>query len=187
MSDLGTLVFVHENQWVYADDKVKGVQFVTSIAQLPGTVNQSKPISSDFTRFNEYFKQAKKVVFREGDHGTEIDWFFKFGLGFIGVGLNYTINFNWQNKNTVLFDRVSGDVDPVYGAWEWVDLDTNRTLLVFTAANKIGDDASWALKLARKIPNVDVMSSIFMGILIVEKQSAWVEEQMNVSTDLAKN
>lgn len=187
LSDLGTLVFVHPNQWVNTENGVKNIKFVSSLTQLPGTIEQSKPISGDFTRFNEYFKQAKKVEFREGPNGTEIDWIFKFGLGFIGVGLNYTINFNWQNKNTVLFDRVAGDMDPIYGAWEWLDIDTGNTLLVFTAANRIGEEASWALKLANKIPNVEVMSSIFMGILIVEKQSVWVEEQMKSMNGLARN
>lgn len=187
LSDMGTLVFVHNNQKIKTEKGVENVKFVSSIRQLPGTINQSKPVSSDFTRFGEYFKQAKKVKYRKGENGTLIDWYFKFGLGFIGVGMNYTINFNWQNENTVLFERFAGDFDPLYGAWEWIDLGTGNTLLVFTAAMQISDDASWALKLANKIPNVDVMGGIWMGILIVEKQAAWMKQQVDAAVSIAKH
>lgn len=187
ISDLGTLVFVHDNQWIRTKDGVTNVKFVSSLNQLPGALKQVHPISSDFSRFDEYFKHAKKVVVRRGDSGNEIDWHLKFGLGFMGVSVDYTITYNWQNQSTVLFDRISGDMDPLYGAWEWIQLDPDKTLLVFTVASQIGDEASFFLKILRRIPNVDVISSLIMGMLIVEKQPKWLEKQLEKPSVFVKN
>ncbi len=179
LSELGTLVFVHPMQWIKTEKGVKSVEFISSAAQLPGNFHKIKPISSDFTRFNEYFTQARKVEIRKIKDKTEIDWNFKFGLGFIGVGLDYTIMSAWQNDHTVLFEGTKGDLFPLHGAWEWIDLKNESTLIVFTVANQIGEDASWVLKLGNRLPNVNIITCIFMGMLVVEKQGPWIEK-MNI-------
>lgn len=178
LSELGTLVFVHPKQWIQTEKGPKSVEFVSSAAQIPGNIKQSKPISADFTRFNEYFDQARKVEYRDVAGGTEIEWHFKFGFGIVGVGMNYTINSIWQNENTVFFNGIKGDIDPLHGAWEWIELDNDNTIVVFTAAMQIGDDASWLLKLGNKVPNINIIGPIFMGTLIVEKQGKWLEPQL---------
>ena len=178
LSELGTLVFVHPKQWIQTEKGPKSVEFVSSAAQIPGSLGECKPISSDFTRFNEYFDQARKVEYRDIEGGNEIDWHFRFGFGIVGVGMNYTINTRWQNENCVFFEGTKGDIDPLHGAWEWIELDHRNTLVVFTAAMQIGDDASWILKLGNKVPNINIIGPIFMGTLIVEKQAKWIEPQL---------
>lgn len=177
LSDLGTLVFIHPKQWIKTKDGVKDLEFVSSIAKVKENINLIKPYSSDFTRLNEYVPQARKVEFtKKTPEYHEIDWSFKFGLGFIGIGLDYTIDSRWRNDYTVVFEGIKGDVSPLFGAWEWVDLQDNSTLLIFTVANHISKDASWTLKLGNKLPNINIVSSLFIGMLIVEKQVPWLEK-----------
>lgn len=187
LTDLGTLSFVHPLQWINTDKGVKKVEFITTAAQIPGTIHQSKPISSDFTRINEYFEQAKEVKMTPIANGTEIDWYFKFGFGFVGINMNYTTKSDWLNENTVLFRGIKGDIDPLNGAWEWIDLGNQSTLLVFTVANQISEDASWVLRLANHVPNFDIISCLFMGVLIVEKQSDWLLPQIDSAPVLSVN
>ena len=69
-------------------------------------------------------------------------------------------------------------MDPIYGAWEWIDLDNKSTLHVFTVANHISERAPWVLKLANRIPYINIISGIFISVLTVEKQAPWVKKQM---------
>lgn len=179
LSELGTLVFVHGNQRVTTKKGIENVKFVSTLGQLPGPMPKVYPISSDFSKLGEYFENTRKVNIRDGDDGSLIDWYLKFGLGLMmGVGVEYTVNLKWQNKHTAVFDYVSGDLDPLHGAWEWMELGSDKTLLVFTVANKISDSAPWRLKLVNRIPNVDVVSSLCLGVLIVEKQNRWIGKKM---------
>lgn len=187
LSDMGTLVFVHPMQWVKTKNGPKSIEFITSASQIPGNIKKVKPLSSDFTRFDEYFNQARKTEIRDVNGQNVIKWKFKFGLGVIGVGIDYTTISRWPDPNTVFFEGIAGDVDPLYGAWEWVDLKKDSTLIVFTVANNISEQASWVLKLGNRLPNVNIISSIFMGILIVEKQVPWVVDQLGLCYSETKN
>lgn len=178
LTELGTLTFVYPKQWIQTEQGPKCMEFISSATRIPGDITQSKPYSSDFTRFNEYIKQAKKVEISKKDNGySDIDWNLKIGLGFVGLNIDYETNSHWINENTALFEGTGGDIEPIFGAWEWIDLNNNNTLVLFTAAVNISDNASWIVKLGNKVPNAHIIAGIFMGTLIVENQAEWIEQQ----------
>ncbi len=181
LSELGTLVFIHPLQWINSENGVKSVKFVSSITQLPCPVNQCKPISSDFTRYDEYFKIINgKVKNRDIQDGTETNWPFKVGIGLLSVKVDFTTHItasDWQNKISMPFKRASGDLDPLYGAWEWMDLEKKSTLFVFSVAIQIGDEASWVVKQATKVPNMEMTACILVGVNIVDEQVEWIKAQ----------
>ena len=118
----------------------------------------------------------------------EISWKYKCGLGVMTVGMDYTTSNIWPNNNTLCFEGIGGDIDPLHGAWEWIDLKRDKTLLIFTSALHIGDQASWLLKLANNIPNINILCGIYMGVLVVEKQSHWLEPQVrSMNGEIADN
>ncbi len=180
LSDLGTTVFVEDRQWVKTEKGTEEMVFISSMVQLNGPIDQVRPISSDFPRFREYFEHFEKV---EINDDNTADWLLKIKLiGSLGLSLNWHIKSGWTDENTVKFGGTHGDVYPIWGVWEWMPLENNNTLLVFSSANKINDNAPWLVRFAQKyVPNFDMTSSLFIGMLTVDKQRPWVDEQLKLS------
>ncbi len=177
LTDLGTTVFVEDRQWVETEKGVEEMVFISSMAQLNGPINHVRPISSDFPRFREYFEHYEKVQINDDNTA---DWLFKLKLiGSLGLSLNWHIKSGWADENTVKFGGTHGDVYPIWGVWEWMPLENDNTLLIFSSANKINDNAPWLVRFAQKyVPNFDMTSSLFIGMLTVDKQRPWVDEQL---------
>lgn len=190
LSNFGTVLLVHPEQFVQGKKHPEDIYFVSAINILPGKVDQVRPISSNYKRIMEYFNWVKDVDVEETDDGKEvIDMRIKVAVGPVNIKVDNALVPEWANENTMLFqNHDGGDLDPLVGAWEYLPVEAkangepDSTMVILTAANEIGDDAGFLLKMMRKLPLTDLIMSLYMGMTLLEKQDPWIREQITVTT-----
>lgn len=182
-TEIGTPMIIHPDQQILEKSgSTLDLSFVTAIGTAKGNLNQSKELLTRFEKFPDFVEQVYSVESTRTDTGFRADWTLDMGLGLLSVGIDYSLDYRWKNKNSLVFRRTSGDLDHVYGALEWVPLQENETLFFYTTATQIGERAGYLVKLGNLIPNKQIVIGVSAGALAVEKQMKWVNDQLKDSS-----
>ena len=179
LSKLGTIVVVHPTQWI-RDDAGNSIEvkFVSAGGMVQGPIDRVKALVSDFTRYHEFSYQVKKSVIRPTNDGMIVDWRLKLGFAIFKFNLDFSLDYDWENDNTLVFQCIDGDLEYNYGSWEWISLSENQTMVLFSTAIPLGKKAPFILKFTKMIPNSQVVMGASTTAVAIEKMSPWINEQI---------
>ena len=178
LSAQGTLLFVHPPETVKTEHGLIHRQYISAGKKLRHPPQRIIPLSSDFNNYPLFFPQYKHVKVKPHKDGMKTDWQIKVGLGIFSISLDYTLDYHWQAPNSLSFKLIQGDIEEIKGRWEWIRTPEDETLLFYTTTLSVGKDAPFIIRLTADIPNHQTYSGIFMSTSMVEKQSAWLNEQL---------
>ena len=183
LASIGTMLFVHPGQWVVNKEGKVEFIYVSAGTIIDAPVEDVINTSIQFERYDEFFHHVanNEVIEKKGPkrhNPFDVDWGLKLGVGIMKLDVDYKMGYAWLDKNTLYFQRKSGDITYVDGAWEYIPVGEDKTLMVITGTSKIGKSAPLMLKFANKIPNIDMISGLIANSLIIEKQKPWIEEQL---------
>ncbi len=178
LAKIGTLMLIHPKQQIPKKEGSDPVDllFISAgrVVQVP--IEKAKAMTLKFDRYHEFFDQVDEVDVKEIGGNIVADWELELGFGVISIGVDYVLEYNWRNKNTLDFSRLSGDIEYIHGSWEWFSLDNETTLFFYTNASVVGDEAGMILKLANLIPNKDLVLGSSAAAVLAENQAPWIEE-----------
>jgi ribosome-associated toxin RatA of RatAB toxin-antitoxin module len=179
LSRIGTLIFVHQPQWIKsADNKPVIVSFITSAARMQGPIRAVKPLVTNFSRYPEFMYQIKYAKQTMTYDGMLVDWRLKFGLAFLSFYVDFVLDYKWKNNNILTYHCKSGDIEKSYGCWEWVALSDNQTMTFFTTAIPMDARVPFILKFTKMIPNSQVVMGASSTVVTIERITPWVEDQV---------
>lgn len=174
----GRLIYVHPDQWIKGDEKPSRVKFASVLKISPYPKDKVQPLLHDFNYLPDYFSSwVRGVKVNKLEDGTEYLCSFKVAFGPIGVKLQYNFIEKQISENVFAYkDNGTGDFVDVFGIWEFagVKKDT-QTLVVFTNAVQLGDDR-FVLRQGKKVPQIDLLMPIHMGLTVMTKQEPWLKE-----------
>lgn len=178
-TERGTPMVIHPEQYIQEKSgDTLGLSFVSAVGAVNGSEGQAKEYLTRFEKFPDFVEQVSNVTAEETDAGHEATWELSMGLGVLSLGIDYSLDYEWQNEQSLVFRRTGGDLTHVYGALEWVPLEENRTLFFYTTATQIGENAGYLMKLGNLIPNKQIVIGVSAGALAVEKQIEWANDQL---------
>lgn len=173
----GTVLFIHPTQWLATASGPLDLVFVTAVRPVPVDLPEARRLARSFDRYPEFFEQVRGAKVTPTPKGLMVDWHLGIGLGILAIPVKYRLEYVDVGPATMPFRRVSGDLDYVWGAWEWLADGDDRTLAIYTTGSQLGDKAPAVLKLGNLIPNRQVVVGVSSAALIVEKQAAWIAQQ----------
>ncbi len=173
----GTVLFIHPTQWLATAAGPLDLVFVTAVRPVAAPLPEARRLARSFDRYPEFFEQVRSAKVTPTPKGLTVDWHLGIGFGILAIPLKYRLEYVDLGPATTPFRRVSGDLDYVWGAWEWLADGADRTLTIYTTGSQLGDKAPAILKLGNLIPNRQVVVGVSSAALIVEKQAAWIARQ----------
>ncbi len=177
MAKHGTVIFVHPTQFLRSKPDAIDLIFVSGGGIVNAPIDQVKMLTTNFSRYDEFNNQVKKMKITNKDNGFIIDCNMRIGGNFIGVGIDYTLEYTWHGSDKLFYSIVKGDIEHIYGVWEWIPLGPDKTLLVHTSTSKTGKEDSIVLRQNDKIPNSQVVIGASVNLALIENQIPWIEEQ----------
>ena len=185
LAEHGTLVLIGERIW-YRDEnknnKAQDIIFASAVRTIPVPVEISKPYILDLSAIQEYTKEIKKVTLTDIENGKRMDAKLKIGLGVVGISLDFHFDLVEHSENARLILNGGGDMYPMLGAYEFSGFEKEGkayTFGVLTQGGSIGEKAPYMVRLiAEKLPQFDFIRTIFSTLPQIEKQQAWIMEQL---------
>lgn len=178
----GTLLFVHRPRLIQNNEDGLDIQFVSAMGIANAPLERSRQLLTRFENFPRFVEQVSSVESRQTEYGYNADWHLSIGLGFLAAGIDYQLDYRWQNqkKKRALKYKIQpgGDLDHVYGALEWAPVNSSKTIYFYTVSSQIGKNASYLVKLGNLIPNRQLVIGVSSGALAVEKQMEWINNEM---------
>jgi hypothetical protein len=108
-------------------------------------------------------------------------WYVSVGFGPLSVGFDYRLSYEWKNDEALVFERIAGDLDHVYGAQELISYQNDKTLYFLTSAHEIGERASYLVKMGNLLPNRQIAVGVAFAGIGVERHIKWANEQIEQS------
>jgi hypothetical protein len=182
LSGSGTVLLVHPRQWIQTPHGPLDLMFTTGAVKVKTPVEKARHYTMQFERYGEFFDQVRRVRTSDTDAGKEVNWRLGLGFGFLSVRINYTLGYTYTDEPLVLpFHIERGDIGYIYGAWEWVSLNENETLAVYTTVSEPGPDAPAVLRLADTLPNQRITVGVSTAGIILENIQPWLEAQPDLA------
>ena len=179
LSRIGTLIFVHQPQWIKsAQNKPIPVRFVTAATRMQGPIKAVKPLATDFSRYPEFMYQVKYAKQRMTYDGMIVDWRLQFGFAIFRFNVDFELDYEWKANNILKFHCKSGDIEKSYGCWEWFPLSNNQTMTFFTIAIPMDARVPYIFKFTKMIPNSQVVMGASSTVVAIEKMTPWIEDQV---------
>lgn len=152
--------------------------FITAAAPMQIPVAEAKRWGTRFDLYPEFMEQVRRAEMERTPRGFEVHWRLGLGFGIFAVPLSYKLEYIWAAENAMPFRRIAGDISMVYGAWEWIPVGEDRTLLAYTNASHIDDDSSFVARMSSLLPNRELVISLSTAALLFENQVPWMEQQV---------
>ena len=177
LARFGTLAFVYAEQTIQAKNQTAPLAFVSGGALVRAPADVVKRYGTQFSRFPEFFDQvveAKSVVV---DKRRYVDWKLKLDFGFLKIPIFYRLEY--ADAGAAWPFRVAGgDLEFIYGAWEWIPVSDTESLVIYTTASTPGKNGASILKFADLIPNNQMITGIAVSTVVVERQAPWIENNL---------
>jgi ribosome-associated toxin RatA of RatAB toxin-antitoxin module len=180
LAESGTFMLIHPVQWLKAK-KGKPEEFLFmsagAITQMP--VDKLQGIVTHFDRIPEYLPKQVDTVqkVKTTDGTTAYDYKLKVGISILTVSVKYRLGYTDVTPHAVSFRNLSGDLEHVYGAWEFFDLGDGKSLVYYTTGSIVGEDAPAILKVGENMPNRDLIIGISSTALTINKLLPWLAKQ----------
>lgn len=112
----------------------KKTQFATAGVQIGAPVDFVRSVVLDFDRYSEFLPQAKQVKVK-GHTGNKFIVDYELALDFfvVNVAVNYTLEYSVLPNGALIWRRIAGDMEEIYGSWEFLPLDASRTVAFHTS------------------------------------------------------
>lgn len=170
LTEQGTLIKVHPQQWINDNGSPLDITFVTGIGLMEAGIEEAKSHSRNFEKYPEYIEQVSQVTPRRDEDGDLVaTWELDLGVKILSIGLEYTIKYVPSTDYSLTFHRLDGDIEHVYGALEWEEVEDGRTLFIYTTATQVGSGDSFVVKLANILPHKQIIIGVAAGAMAVEK------------------
>lgn len=174
----GTILFVHPLQWISMRGAPLDLLFVTGMRLAPTPLTTTMARTVSFERYPEFFDQVRRARTKPISNGWEVEWRLKLGFGIFSVPVDYTLRYEWQGERILRYYRIAGDLEYVFGAWEFVPAPQEEgTFIFYTTASQLGEKAPAILKLGNLIPNRQLVVGSSAASVILEKLVEWLEKQ----------
>ena len=183
INKIGTILFIHKPSWIETESGPLEMKFITAGGLINAPIEKVKELSLSFDRYHEFFQQVAMGKKKKHEYGFVADWSLKFSFVVFNIYVDFTTENIWANKNIITYKRIDGDLEHIYGCWEWLPVEQDKTLLFFTTAAPMGQKAPLLFKIAQMIPNSQVVMGASAGTVIIEKQIPWIEEQTKKLTE----
>ena len=186
LSRIGTIIFVHQPQWIKSKDNKQpvSVRFITAASRMQGPINAVKPLVSNFSRYPEFMYQVKYAKQSTNDYGMLVDWRLQFGFALFHFNVDFVLDYEWKSNTILTYHCKSGDIEKSYGCWEWLPLSDNQTMTFFTTAIPMDANVPFIFKFTKMIPNSQVVMGASSTVVAIEKMTPWVEDQVLEFTTL---
>jgi len=179
LSRIGTLIFVHQPQWINSsDNKPVSVRFVTAAARMQGPKKAVIPLVANFSRYTEFMPQVTYVKQNMTYDGMIVDWRLKIGFAIFRFNVDFEQNYEWNSEDILESHCKSGDIEKCYGAWEWLSLSDNQTMTFFTKAVPTDTRVPFIIKISKMIPNTQVVMGASSTVVTIERMTPWLEDQV---------
>jgi len=182
LASIGTILFVHPKQWIKnSNNKPIDLNFITAGGIVNAPFNKVKQLSTDSLKIKDLLYQIKRV--KVHNNGSIIDWRLRFWFYFFTLKLDFTNNYKWIDNNTLIFERLKGDIDYIFGSREYMKISDELTLMFLTLAYQTGENAPFTFNLTKKLPNSLVILGASASTVIIEKQIPWIEKNVKVISE----
>lgn len=171
----GSLLFVHPAQRISLAGKPLDLLFVTGVKLSPLPLTETIEKALSFSRYPEFIDQVRKAIVKSIPNGWDVEWRLKLGFGILSVPVDYTLRYEWIHPQILRYYRIAGDLEYVFGAWEFLPAEEQGTLIFYTTASELGDKAPVILKLGNLIPNRQMVVGTSAASVILEKLVGWLK------------
>jgi hypothetical protein len=178
LTEKGTTIFVHPEQHISISGEPKRLVFITTLDRVEGPLEKARHYLTRFGEVPQFIDQLETVDAEETENGCVAGWYFDMGFGLFSVPVEYKVRYTWQHENRLTYERISGDLDPIYGAYEWTSVNEDETLYAFTSASRLGEDAPRMVKLGRTLRHPQIFMGLSLGAVGVENGVNWTNEQI---------
>lgn len=178
LTQQGTTIFVHPDQRFSHSGESTRLVFITTFELVQGPIDQARHYLTRFEEVPQFIDQLESVDTEDTENGFIADWYFDMGFGLFSVPVEYKTRYTWEEKNRLTYERMSGDLDPIYGAYEWTSVIEDETLYAFTAASRLSEDASKMVKLGQTLKHPQIFMGLSLGAIGVENGVNWTNEQI---------
>ncbi len=178
LTEKGTTIFVHPDQHISISGDPERLVFITTMDLVKGPIDQARHYLTRFRKVPQFIDQLESVDAETTDDGFIADWYFDMGFGLFSVPVEYKVKYTWESKNRLTYERISGDLDPIYGAYEWTSANEDETLYAFTSASRLGENAPNMVKLGRSLRHPQIFMGLSLGAIGVENGVKWTNEQI---------
>jgi ribosome-associated toxin RatA of RatAB toxin-antitoxin module len=179
LAEAGTILLIHPRQWFMAK-KGKPTDFLfmgaAAIADMPAEAAQKA--ATNFPRFPEFLDQIDEIK-RAQDVGGKrrYDFKLKVGISIFTIPVKYQLEYTDVTPLAISYKRASGELEHIYGAWEFFNIGDNKTLVMYTTGNKMGENAPSLLKVGQDVPNRDLIVGVSATALTIQKLIPWLDQQ----------
>lgn len=172
------VIFIHPSTDVEVDGEVKDLTYLTTVSVVEGPLEGAREHLMKFEEVPNFINQLETVEAEEKDDGFEAKWYFDMGFGIFSVPVQYRTRYTWRTDRRLTYERISGDLKPIYGAYEWYEVSPESTLYGFTAGSRLGNQAPEIVKLGESLPRPQIFMGLSLGTVGVENGVRWANEQI---------
>ncbi len=155
------------------------LQFVTAAKWARASGAAAKKHTLDFESYPSFFSQVKRVTVKRSPSAWFAKWQLGIDLGILSLPITYTQQYVLDHAESIPYRTVAGDIQYIYGAYEWLPAGEDRSLVIFTAASDPGKSGHPIVKLQRLVPRSTMLTGIVATGVIVEKLVPWIESQID--------
>lgn len=180
LAEAGTLMLIHPTQWFKGEGgKPTDFAFMSAGALVDMPAEKAKALTTNFERFPEFIGSNIDSIKRVPVDVDPMayDFKLKIGISVFSIGVKYRLKYTEEKPLVVTYRRVSGDLEHVYGAWEFLDLGDGKSLLWYTTGNKLGANAPAILKVGQDMPNRDLIIGVSATVVTIQKLLGWLPKQ----------
>lgn len=144
----GQLIVVHPaTPWHAAPTAAaKPARFATASVLVPAAVTAARAITLDFAAYPEFFDQVKRVrIIEDNAKHTIAEWELALDFSVVSIGVKYTLEYSHLPNGAAVWRQLKGEMDGNFGAFEFIPVDRDHTLIVHTAWADIKSQ-SWLIR-----------------------------------------
>lgn len=180
LAEAGTLMLIHPTQWFKgAKGKPTDFTFMSAGALVDMPADKVKTLATSFDRFPEFLGGQVDKITRVPveEDPLAYDFKLKIGVSVFSIGVKYRLKYTEVTPLVLTYQRVSGEIEHVYGAWEFLDLGDGKSLIWYTTGNKLGAKAPAILKVGKDMPNRDLIIGVSATVVTIQKLLGWLPKQ----------
>lgn len=180
LAEAGTLMLIHPAQWFTgAGGTPTDFAFMSAGALVAMPAEKTKSLATNFERFPEFLKGQVDTIKRvpQAEDPLAYDFKLKIGVSVFSIGVKYRLKYTEETPLVLSYRRVSGEIEHIYGAWEFIDLGEGKSLIWYTTGNKLGAKAPAILKVGQDMPNRDLIIGVSATVVTIQKLLGWLAKQ----------
>lgn len=181
MSSNGAAVVLYPEPALRNPDADGYLRYVTVVNHVRAPLATARTLSTNYPRLPEAFPELKHVQTGTQGNGTVLDLHLRVGIKVLGFPLDVSLLNQWANPNRLEYQRLRGQMQELYGACEWRPEGPADTLMVTSAANVLGDEAPWLLRMfhhmTSEVPYAGEISMMVVQQVALMRLDDWMLKQ----------